>query len=696
MAFIGGSQSQSFKRNVVLDKAEKWTVNNDTEIYRSPDEYGSTNIPIGVLKKMQLIEVTEIQYLLTPKDNKNQGTIGDAMSGNNYNQTPYAVKHSKGWSIVSSNGKTYLTKSGLSDSIKPSGTSIEAAATKIDPPQKYIVTVDSVWVRSGPSTVSSTITYLKKGDIVEVVGMDSSSSWIKHSSGWSCCNANGSIYITPYYDESQNPTTYNPENVANDEIVNEGILQEDPYMPDLEPFYTETTDFDEDPNNYTIRNAMSILGLPYQFLPNVDTRLVENDGAALGRKYAEKIISRMPLLLLTPGEPKFMARFNEEQKKGVVSLLLNAGASNNDTNGLDAILGKDSGKYYTFRFAFKEYYNYVDPMCRIAAQFLNIGDHILDGTKLHSFSWGDYTRKKINSFAEIGETGAIPVYIDTDDQISESFSNSTGQSMIASSVNGFSDTARELIFLMGMGASVTGIQQDLIDAETKNNAENLQDIFNNLTGKSGFLKNLANNFSTVVSGGKLIFPEIWNDSDFSRSYDINIKLTTPDTDVLSWYFNICVPLIHFIALSCPRSIPNNPNGYTSPFLVRGYYKGLFNCDMGIITSLNINKGQECGWTKEGLPTVVNVSMSIKDLYGNMSISSMEDKSFDTMDNTMLMDYLANLCGININKVEIARQIDMWFVNNVKNRITDSVTKNLWGGIEQSIANKIMSIYRRGM
>ena len=112
--------------------------------------------------------------------------------------------------------------------------------------------------------------------------------------------------------------------------------------------------------------------------------------------------------------------------------------------------------------------------------------------------------------------------------------------------------------------------------------------------------------------------------------------------------------------------------------------------------MNITKGQEGGWTKEGLPTVVNVNFSLKDLYTHMAMTNMIDLSFDSMDNTMLMDYLANLCGININKPEIGRQIDMWFTNNVSNRIRDSVVKNIWGEIEQGYANKIMSIYRRGM
>src|SRR5699024_7465962 len=111
------------------------------------------------------------------------------------------------------------------------------------------------------------------------------------------------------------------------------------------------------------------------------------------------------------------------------------------------------------------------------------------------------------------------------------------------------------------------------------------------------------------------------DSDFSNSYDISIKLRTPDGDKLSWFLNIYVPLAHLICLTAPREASDaGPNGYISPFLVRGFYKGLFNCDMGIITNLSITRGREKAWTLDGLPTEVDVSMELKDLYKMLAIT----------------------------------------------------------------------------
>ena len=156
-----------------------------------------------------------------------------------------------------------------------------------------------------------------------------------------------------------------------------------------------------------------------------------------------------------------------------------------------------------------------------------------------------------------------------------------------------------------------------------------------------------------------------------------------------------VPLFHLIGLVAPQGINANPNGYTNPFIVRAIYKGFFNVDMGIITSMSISKGAKCQWTPDGIPTSVEVGIDIKDLYPAMSITSTNNETFkyDTLNNTAQMDYIANLCGINIFKPEIARMIDMWYVNNFTNRIRDFVDIDIFGKMQTKVQNKIMNFFR---
>lgn len=56
---------------------------------------------------------------------------------------------------------------------------------------------------------------------------------------------------------------------------------------------------------FTERELSTVMGMPYQWMENVDNRIPELGG--FGRKFHEKILSKMPLLVLTPGIPDFMA-----------------------------------------------------------------------------------------------------------------------------------------------------------------------------------------------------------------------------------------------------------------------------------------------------------------------------------------------------------------------------------------------------
>lgn len=65
-----------------------------------------------------------------------------------------------------------------------------------------------------------------------------------------------------------------------------------------------------------------------------------------------------------------------------------------------------------------------------------------------------------------------------------------------------------------------------------------------------------------------------------------------------------------------------------------------------------------------------------------------------MNNTVLMDYIANLCGVNINKPDIARTLDVYLMLKT-NRITD-IPNKLYNKLESSRTNMLMSFYQKGI
>ena len=402
-------------------------------------------------------------------------------------------------------------------------------------------------------------------------------------------------------------------------------------------------------------------------MENVDPR-IGNNKSTIGRKYADKILSKMPLLCLTPGRVDFMSNYHKNDKRGILAKLI---TGDDDAEIQDII--KNHGRYFTFAFAYTEYFDYVNSLCRICAKFLGIQDVKLDigsmVAKASNFDWSMALNSDLKS--TLTSQDFIGFYMDSTDSVSESFSNQTTQSQIANSVNGFSDQAKELAFLLGKDAGQT---QHLMDQTKLTDVLHAVDsITNKYLNGSALLGNITGNFSTIATGGKLLFPEIWSDSEFSRDFDITIKLRTPDSDVLSWYLNICVPICHLIGLAAGHQSKDTGNGYYSPFLVRAFYKGLFNVDMGIITSMSIRKGKEAAWNVDGLPTEVDIDLSIKDLYNMLSIvPGTSPKAFVT--NNLLMDYVANMCGININQMDLARSIEIYLilakdkVVNIPNRI----------------------------
>lgn len=450
---------------------------------------------------------------------------------------------------------------------------------------------------------------------------------------------------------------------------------------------------------YKIDSVVGVFGLPYQFLPNTDPRIKTgySDNIVLGMEYADKIVSNIPILFLMPGRPSFMKKFTDEERATTIKALVAAagGSGSGYVENLNGLLS-NNGRYYVFDGEIEEYYKYVNPMCRIAAQYLGIQDQKIGGGlfRLGNMDWKSYTLNHLtltHALSDAASYGNLAFYIDSDTSVSEGFGNSTTESSIASSINGISDLTREIHFLTGYASAATDTDWLSKNAEVFQNVENMNDFITRTLGNGNFLSNLGKHLTTVIAGGKLIFPEIWADSSLSRSYSVKFKFVSPDCNRLSIYLNVLVPLFHLLGLVGPQSVTGNPNGYLSPFLVRGIYKSFFNVDMGIITDMSVTKGGDCLWTMDGLPTSIEVDITIKDLYDVMALTASDNLKYDTMDNTAQMDYIANLCGINMYKPELGRQISMLLLNNIENRALDLV-RDTWSSVKSGVADACRSIW----
>lgn len=428
-------------------------------------------------------------------------------------------------------------------------------------------------------------------------------------------------------------------------------------------------------------NLNGIFAIPYQFMESVDQRI---DGTEIGAKYAEKIIARMPLLFITPCRQVFMKGFDGTSKEIALGALL---------DGNSEMMGSITsvGKYYTTEFAYSEYYEYVNTMATQLSCFLGIGNEKVNingsSKKIKNINWNDAKNSSFKNYFAADD--AIVFYLDGLTSMSESFSNSTTESSLASTINGFSDQANELKFLIGKDSALSNLMEGATSI-TDSIGGALSGTLSSLTG--GMLGDLAKTgVSTVLTGGKIIFPKIWQDFSFSRSYSFDVKLRSPDHDSLSIYMNVLIPYLHLLGAVLPVGIDDNPNGYTSPFLVKAYCKGMFNIDMGIITDLSVTRGAECQWNDDGLPTQIDVSITIEDLYSSLFMSNEKKSNLAIIKNTAMMDFLSNMAGLNVADTEIGRRIKM--LGYLTTSDLSRTPSNIWNKFDTKISNLMSGLYR---
>lgn len=446
--------------------------------------------------------------------------------------------------------------------------------------------------------------------------------------------------------------------------------------------------------NLDVVNLRSIYGMPYQFLPIADNRI---DGSmsnrSLGRKYAEKIATRAPILVMQAGRADFLRGFDKESQDATLNDLITNSAAHILTAGSTAMeqMVNTPGKYYAFKVLPAQYYGAVGQMCFAMANLLGLGDYVLELGHNYSDKIGNlgFDWSKANGTKWFGfNAGAVGFYINSDAQINESFNNGTMPSSLAQKMNEFGRMGSELQFLLGGISNHTGFDFDKL-ADGNLTAEGLV-LKGQVSNTGGLIDSIIDNVQTLMVGGRMIFPEMWSDSQFMRSYNVTIKLDSPDADNLSIFLNILVPLAHILAFVIPRSV--GMNNYISPFLVRAYYKSMFHIDMGIITGCSIQKGDTGAWNQAGLPTQITVQLTIKDMYNIISLATGLGNN-GIVGNPGQLDYIANLCGINIDEPELfGKAFQLWLrIINPLNSIPARL-RLAWQGLQADVYQRWNSIF----
>ena len=541
------------------------------------------------------------------------------------------------------------------------------------------ITVNNLNKRSGPGTSYPSVGKLNKGDVVNSVDkiVSGDERWYKlsdgtyvcgyqASSGWYLKDTPSTAASTTNTSSSASSSSSSSINVSNANSSATGSGLDTAIQKMLYQNINNSKNM-IDPNTRAI-------GQPHQFLASTDYRNINT--IDMGRKFLESVFAESPIVTIIPGKPNYLPDVTTEQKKLLTSYFDSKGKDSNANEALSQMLtGTDDCRYFGFVEDYSEYIRYVNLLCRVSAIYMGIGEKTAPtaiSTKYKNYNWANYkyrdaarrtnreqggtfvmklwdaAKQAVNDFAsEITTPDYVNFYVDANTSFNESSDNSTSQSMLESQLtNTLEGLSKELSFFLNAGGA--GIADDLKNSM----ATAISSIGNSgLTSSGGIIDRIIGTSTNIIQGSNMVFPELWNDSDYGKSYSVNMTLQSPYGNKEAIYNNIIVPMMHVLALALPRQ--TSANSFTSPFLIKAFSPGWFVCDMGIITGLSIEKSE---WTVDGLPSEIKISFTIKDLYNQLMVTK-TNKPGDFFNNQSLMDFLAVTSGLNILEPNLKLKID---------------------------------------
>lgn len=516
---------------------------------------------------------------------------------------------------------------------------------------KVKVTASALYYRSGPSTSYKSRGLINKGAEYTSSKQSKGWYWIDSKNGWS---SGKYLKVTQNLNsskKSKKSTTKKVKTKKKSAGLDKKML--DAIIASLAV------------NNRKLDASMRLFGGPHQFTRMTDTRF--DDGKyTLGRKYIESIVAESPIVYFLPGRPSYLPGVSSAERDAMENFFMHQADNSETASTINKILGTKDIRYFDFLADYSTYMKYVNLLCRTSAIYMGLGDKKcpVDGlgdTPYKFFNWSNYRYEdsfsvntdKHTSVFNIGEKLAqnaydalfgsyqyTQFYVDPQSSFTESIGNQTAESRIAGMFRSGEQLLKEFQFVTNsVGGSAAGNMQDM--------ANGFQDTMQQMDGKGlgGFFQKLGSLGSSVVAGSNIIFPEIWGDASYGKSYNFSINLTSPYGTAESIYLNVIVPLMHIMALALPRQ--TTANSYTNPFIVKASCKGWFSCEMGIIDSISIEKVQG-SYSASGLPTEIKVQVGLKDLYSNLMMSpSTKPQLF--FENQGLMNWLAVTCGLDVTK-----------------------------------------------
>lgn len=242
-----------------------------------------------------------------------------------------------------------------------------------------------------------------------------------------------------------------------------------------------------------------------------------------------------------------------------------------------------------------------------------------------------------------GDYGVVPFFVNGNIEATSSMNNSVGDNPFKEIVSAvFGDSSEAMRMVIGQA----GLQGS----------------------------NFGNSVLAFFTGNPLM-PQVWQSSQFDKSYNVNLKFNTHSPNPISSFTDCIYPMIKFMLLALPLGI----GGYqTSPPVVKVFSQGSINTEYGMITSININRNIDT-YSASGYPSDIDISASIVDMnpYLYKERPGWFNKSVET--STGFSNFIATTLGRNITTIpvkerrkidEVLKKVDAleqgrWTMTNIK-------------------------------
>lgn len=423
-----------------------------------------------------------------------------------------------------------------------------------------------------------------------------------------------------------------------------------------------------------------------------------------GRSFAKDIAANMPIATIIPGKPKFLtsvrsgmfARGDEGDARDAWTNVFQTASDSDAFGSVLAGLQDIDGdyQYYSLEIDTATYFEYVNSLCRTSARLMGLSKVRYRGVTCDNMDWGQYnkgTEQDYNMLEEVlGLAGGVSFAFDPESSVSDTIGNTTTESQFAQFFDDISGKVRELEFILGYSGS--GFNE-WIDSANYKEAATSELKTGAFSGAANAISRIGDWMENTAHGMNMRFPEIWQNSSHTRSYDIEMHFLTPYATAFCKWRYVLVPFFHIFALAAPKS-DTNMSQYSTPFLIRAYSKGYFNVEMGIIESLTWKRfGDGDMISEDGVPTQIDVTVSFKDLYHVLAMTNMYAKVDGTgvsnvqnfFNNTGLMDLIGTLSGVNMNRVSLQERISMFASSNA------DALGSLGGNFMRHISDRVRNI-----